>query len=130
LPLQIVEAQDAGLDVDLEPVLVHLAKAHDVGGEAWDVIDPIKPTVLTGLAREEDGAFALDVDHRAVAEFDSASDTGVQLSEDCTRPHHVVCSAGVKHPAARSHDLLLFFIEVEKNLALDEVDVGLWFSNR
>jgi hypothetical protein len=42
----------------------------------------------------------------------------------------VVRSADVKHLAARSHDLLLFFVEVEKNLALDEVDTGLWFSRR
>ena len=128
LSLQIVEAQDAGLDVYLEPIFVHLPKAHDVGGEAWDVIEPIKPMVLAGLAREEDDAFALDVDHRAVAEFYGADDTGIQYDEDNPQARHVIRRTSVEHPATRNRSLLLAemeehlrFIEVDMNRRLDEV---------
>ena len=53
LSSQIVEAQDAGLDVDLEPILIHLAEADDVRGEARDVVDPIKVMMFPELAGED-----------------------------------------------------------------------------
>ena len=85
--------------------------------------------MLAGLAHEEDSALALDVDHRPVAEFDGADDTGVQLGEDSPRARHVIRRTSVEHPAARNRSLLLLaeveehlrFIEVDMNRRLDEV---------
>lgn len=76
--------QHACLDVNLEPILIHLSETNEVRGEVGDVVDSIQPAMFTRLARDEHGAFALYASHRPITELDG---TGVALSSSAKTKH-------------------------------------------
>ena len=94
--LMIPDATEAVLDQDLAPGFLELANAQDVAAEAGNVVD-VHHGVVTALpGLEQDRAALGDLDHRAIAETDSADDAGVELGEDGGVTRHMVGCARVE----------------------------------
>jgi hypothetical protein len=93
-----VEPYETTLDVDLEPTLAELVIAHDVGGEARDVVGIEQSPVFPVLACEENGAAPLDLHDVAITEPHRADDVGVEIREDLPESDHLVGGPNVIDP--------------------------------
>ena len=80
-PVKIPNLENAIFNQDLEPLRVELFQAHDVRGEARDVVHPSERLVFTVLALEQHNPAPLDVEDGAIPELHGALDARVQLRE-------------------------------------------------
>jgi hypothetical protein len=122
-PLCILDAQDAGIDEDLEPNFIELTNTEDVSLELGNEIDFGEDSVLPASAAEDDSVTSFDAHHRPVIESDCSTDVGVELRKGTTGTSHVVGGPGVDHPS-RGVGCSSLFTNLSEHLLLHRVDCG------
>jgi hypothetical protein len=82
LPVEVEDAQDAVLDVDVAAHLIQFPKTNDAGLEPWDEVDTREGAVPAVLAREDDRPSPFNHRDGSITKADSAADLRVELDED------------------------------------------------